>query len=128
MAYTLVYTCPGRREPRRQLCWVGSSLEDVRGFSAKVRRIIGFELDAVQRGMEPADWKPMTSVGLGVREIRIHVAGEHRVLYLTRFDEAVYVLHAFEKKSQRTAKKDLALAEARYRLALHRHLRRKEES
>lgn len=61
----------------------------------------------------PSDWKPMADVGGGVVEIRIHSRLEHRILYIAKFEEAVYVLHAFEKKSRRTAKADLDLARAR---------------
>jgi phage-related protein len=70
----------------------------MRDFPADARRQAGFELDAVQRGMDASDWKPMTSVGNGVREIRIHVLGEWRVIYVARLADAIYVLHAFQKK------------------------------
>ena len=127
MTYKFVYNKQEPPEVERRICWMGSSLADIRKFSATVRRAIGFELDAVQRGMDPADWKPMPSVGLGVREIRIHVSGEHRVLYLSRLGNVVYVLHAFEKKSQRTGREDLAVARNHYRNALRRHFSRKDE-
>jgi len=69
----------------------------------------------VQRGLEPNDWRPMPAVGLGVREIRVHTRLEHRVLYLAKFDEAIYVVHAFQKRSQRTPKRDVTLARERLR-------------
>lgn len=76
----------------------------------------GFQLDRVERGLEPADWKPMPSVGAGVREIRIREeSGAYRVLYVAKFEEAVYVLHCFQKKTQATPKRDIDLAEKRYR-------------
>ena len=99
----------------KRLEFVGSSLEDLRAFPAEARRGAGFELDAVQRGLEPSDWKPMNEVGAGVREIRIHVLGEWRVLYAAKFAEAIYVLHAFQKKTQKTRREDIALARRRYR-------------
>jgi phage-related protein len=99
----------------KQLRFVGSSLDDLRDFPAEVRRQAGFELYAVQRGLEPEDWKPMPDVGPGVREIRIHVLGEWRVLYVARFIDAVYVIHAFQKKTQKTPRKDIELARQRYR-------------
>ena len=72
----------------------------------------------VQVGREPDDWKPMSAVGLGAREIRVRdAAGAFRVLYVARFADAVYVLHAFQKKSEKTAREDLALAQKRYREA-----------
>lgn len=89
---------------------MGTSLVKLRGFPAAVRRQAGHELFLVQRGLEPADWKPMRSVGPGVIEIRIHVGGEYRVLYVAKFEEAVYVLHTFEKKTQQTRKADIDLA------------------
>ena len=79
------------------------------------RRRSGFELRVVQSGKEPSDWKPMPIVGLGVRELRIRTGDEFRIMYVAKFAEAVYVLHAFEKKTQRTAKEDISLASARFR-------------
>jgi phage-related protein len=99
----------------KSLRFIGSSLDDMRDFPADARRQAGFELDAVQRGLEPSDWKPMTSVGMGVREIRIHVLGEWRVIYVAKIADAIYVLHAFQKKTQRTRREDIELARRRYR-------------
>jgi phage-related protein len=79
----------------------------------------------VQRGLEPNDWKPMPSVGPGVQEIRIHTGAEHRVFYIAKFAEAVYVLHAFEKRRRPTSKDDLDLARHRLRLLLHQRARGK---
>lgn len=98
----------------KPLEFVGSSLDDLREFPADARRAAGFELDAVQRGLEPSDWKPFNEVGAGVREIRIHVLGEWRVLYVAKLVKAVYVLHAFQKKTKKTRKEDIALARQRY--------------
>lgn len=76
----------------------------------------GFQLDRVQRGLEPFDWKPMASIGPGVREIRVRDAtGAFRVIYLASFADAVYVLHCFQKKSQRTPQDDIAIARRRLR-------------
>lgn len=95
--------------------WIGASFEDLLDFPPEARRIAGYELRRVQRGEMPTDWKPMTSVGSGVGEIRVHTALEHRVLFVAKFEEAVYVLHAFEKKSRKTRDADLALARERLR-------------
>ena len=84
---------------------------------------LGFELWEVQQGKEPSDSKPMPSVGLGVKEIRVHVDGAYRVIYIARFSEAVYVLHAFEKKSRKTAKADLDLARDRFRALVRERTR-----
>lgn len=81
-----------------------------------------YQLRRVQGGMPPTDWKPMSSIGPGVAEIRIHARLEHRVVYLAKFAEAVYVLHAFGKRSQGTRRADLAIA--RSRLAEVHELRR----
>lgn len=75
----------------------------------------GFELWEVQQGKDPADYKPMPSVGIGVREIRIRADGAFRVIYVARFSEAVYVLHAFQKKAEKTPKPDIDLARDRFR-------------
>lgn len=97
----------------KEICWAGSSYKDLCSFPVAARHEAGYELYLVQSGLEPADWKPMSSIGAGVREIRLHQGGEHRVLYVAKFEEAVYVLHAFEKKTQRTPKRDLNLAKTR---------------
>jgi phage-related protein len=97
----------------KPLRFVGSSLDDLRDFPAEARRVVGFELHAVQAGLDPSDWKPMPSVGAGVREVRVHVLGEWRVVYVAKLAEAVFVLHAFRKKTQKTSQKDLELARQR---------------
>ena len=94
--------------------WVGSSLADTRAFPTEARQRAGYEVYLVQQGQEPSDWKPMPAVGPGVREIRIHCEGEYRVFYVASFTEGVYVLHSFEKKTQRTRKADIALGRTRY--------------
>ena len=100
--------------------WVGSSLEDLRNFPDDARRLAGYELRRVQSGLMPSDWKPMRSVGPGVYEIRIRTGRAHRVFYIAKHEEAIYVLHAFEKKTQRTREADLELG--RKRLAeVNRH-------
>lgn len=99
----------------KPITWLGDSLEQVRAFPDEARREAGFELGEVQKGLDPSDWKPMAVVGAGVKEIRIRTENEYRVLYVAKFAEAVYVLHAFGKKTQQTSKKDIELASQRYR-------------
>ena len=99
----------------KTLRFIGSSLDDLKDFPAEARRDAGFELDAIQRGLMPSDFKPMLNIGPGAYEIRIHVLGEWRVIYVARFEGAVYVLHAFQKKTQRTRKEDIELATRRYK-------------
>lgn len=94
----------------------GSALDDLRAFPAVARREAGHQIDRVQRGRDPDDWRPMSTVGPGVRAIRIRVgAGAFRVIYTAKFPDAVYVLHCFQKKTQKTSKADIDLAASRYR-------------
>jgi phage-related protein len=92
----------------------GDSLDRLRGFPPDARRAAGHELYQVQRGRDPGDWKPLPTIGAGVREIRIREAsGAYRVIYIATLPDTIHVLHAFQKKSQRTARRDLELAKAR---------------
>ncbi|MBP2548357.1 phage-related protein [Neorhizobium galegae] len=94
--------------------WLGSSRADVRAFPEEARLEAGWQLELVQRGDDPDDWKPMQTVGPGVKEIRIREpSGAFRILYLAALEDRVLVLHAFQKKSQATSKKDLDLATQR---------------
>ena len=98
------------------LKFCGSSLDDLRNFPEDARREAGYQLDQVQNGRDPDDWKSMPPVGSGVREIRIREAdGAFRVIYLAKLQDAVYVLHCFQKKTQKTAAGDRELATARYK-------------
>lgn len=91
-------------------------MHDLKDFPLPARREAGYQIDQVQHGLEPDDWKPMPTIGQGVREIRIRDnAGAFRIVYLAKFAEAVYVLHCFQKKTQKTSQTDLNLAEGRYR-------------
>lgn len=94
----------------------GSSLDDLRAFPLAEKRDAGHQLDQVQNGQDPDDWKPMNTVGQGVKEIRIRDAtGAFRIIYVAKFSDAVFVLHCFQKKTQKTGKTDLDLAAKRYR-------------
>ncbi len=99
----------------KPLYFVGSALEDLRAFPRAQRREAGYQLDRVQFGLEPSDWKPMSNVGRGVREIRMHHEGQYRLIYVAKFDDAVYILHAFRKKTQKTRKQDIEIARRRFR-------------
>lgn len=91
--------------------WLGSSRADVRAFPDDARIHAGWQLELVQRGLEPDDWKPMPTIGAGVREIRIREAsGAFRIVYLATLEDRVLVLHAFQKKTQATPKRDIELA------------------
>ena len=94
----------------------GSSLDDLRSFPASAMREAGYQIDRIQNGLLPDDFKPMTSMGSAVAEIRIwDEAGTFRVIYVAKFENAVYVLHCFQKKTQKTSKKDIDLAAKRYK-------------
>ncbi len=95
--------------------FLGDTLEVIRTFPPLVRREAGFQIDLVQNGQDPDDWKPLKIIGSGVREIRIRdISGAYRVIYVASMADAVYVLHAFQKKTQATAKRDIELASRRY--------------
>ena len=96
--------------------FVGDPLARLRSFPASARRSAGYQLDRVQRGLEPDDWKSIKAIGRGVRELRIRdYSGTFRVIYLATLANRVVVLHAFVKKTQRTTKHDIALAAKRFR-------------
>lgn len=98
----------------KDIVWCGDSLERLKAFSDTARREAGHELSSIQMGEEPSDWKPMKSIGQGVNEIRIHdESGAFRVIYIAKFEDAVYVLHAFQKKTRKTEKQDIELARKR---------------
>lgn len=100
----------------KEIRWVGSSYDDLLAFPKGPRKEAGFQLGKVQAGLEPTDWKPFDEVGAGTREVRISDAtGIFRVMYVAKFEEAVYVLHCFQKKTQATSKQDKDIATARYR-------------
>jgi phage-related protein len=99
----------------KDIVFAGSSLAAIRRFPQNVKREAGYQLDKVQHNEESDDWKPMTTIATGVREIRIYDAdGVFRVIYIANFEEAVYVLHAFQKKTQKTSRQDLEAAKRAY--------------
>ncbi len=102
--------------PVKPVTFQGDALERLRDFPDEARREAGHELYQVQKGLDPSDWKPMPTIGAGVREIRIRDAsGAYRVIYIATYADAIHVLHAFEKKTQKTARRDLELAMTRLR-------------
>ena len=100
----------------KQVIWMGSSKEDLRAFPGEARREVGYQLEHVQEGMNPDDWKPMSAVGAGVREIRVRESsGAFRCICLATRPEGIYVLHCFQKKTQKTSQQDLDLAQRRFK-------------
>ena len=99
----------------KKIQFLGDSLKSLREFPEYAKHDVGYQLDKVQRGEQPDDFKPMPTIGKGVEEIRVRDdSGIYRVIYTARLADTVYVLHAFQKKTQTTAKRDIALASKRY--------------
>ncbi len=97
-----------------------SAYDDLLAFPKDARKEAGFQLGKVQAGLDPADWKPFDEIGAGTREIRIReTRGIYRVMYVAKFEEAIYVLHCFQKKTRVTSKQDKAIAAARYRAVVN---------
>jgi phage-related protein len=97
----------------KKIYWIGSAREDLVNFPKEARRKAGFQLRAIQRGLKPTDFKPMPTIGKGAEEIRIWTGDAYRIFYVARFEEAVYVLHAFQKKTQKTSKQDIDIGQRR---------------
>jgi phage-related protein len=101
----------------KPLEFLGSSRDDLAAMPAGVRHDIGLELMRVQFGGQPTDFKPLSTVGAGAYEIRVRESsGAYRTIYVAKFESAVYVLHAFQKKAQQTARTDIELAKVRYKM------------
>jgi len=103
----------------KKIAFIGNSLKDLRAFPESARGDAGYALREAQKGNEPIDWKPMASIGTGVKEIRVKdKQGIFRVVYVVKYLDRVNVLHAFQKKTEKTAKKDLELAKQRLKIVL----------
>ncbi len=98
----------------KKLVFWGSTRRRLKEFPEEARREAGHQLRNVQNGHDPDDWRPMVAICPGSREIRIHRPHEHRVIYIAQFPEAIYVLHVFEKKTQRTTQKDIDITRTVY--------------
>ncbi|WP_119841341.1 type II toxin-antitoxin system RelE/ParE family toxin [Salinibacter ruber] len=102
----------------QNLAFVGSSRGDLCAFSEDVRREAGYQLDKVQRGEQPTDFKPMKTIGSGTYELRIKEYGnEYRIFYVAKFGDSIYVLHAFKKTSRKTPERHLNISRRRYKIA-----------
>lgn len=98
----------------KDVVFVASSLKDLRAFPLDARRAVGFQLDILQQGEEPFDWRPMKTVGQGVNETRVtEASGVFRVFYVVNRPEAIYVLHAIQKTTRKTETRDIELARVR---------------
>jgi phage-related protein len=103
-------------EQEKEIRWMGTAYQDILKFPVETRKEAGFQLGKVQAGLDPDNWKPFDEVGSGTKEIRIReTTGIYRVMYVAKFEEAIYVLHCFQKKTEATTRNDKDVAEARYR-------------
>ena len=103
-------------------------MNDIRAFPEDAKKYAGHYLHLVQQGLEPPDWKPMAIVGPGVYEIRIRTRIEHRIFYLAKFSEGIFVLHAFQKTTKKTPKSDIDLSRRRLKqVILKRRARNQQE-
>jgi phage-related protein len=101
----------------KEIYWVGSSYKDLLEFPEQAKHDVGYQLHRVQNGLDPEDWKPFKTVGIGVQEIRIRDNNNaFRVMYIAKFSEKIYVLHSFQKKTQ----KDINIAKTRYKAIVRR--------
>ncbi|MBL3591837.1 MAG: type II toxin-antitoxin system RelE/ParE family toxin [gamma proteobacterium endosymbiont of Lamellibrachia anaximandri] len=99
----------------KAIYWVGSSYKDLLSFPVEAKQDAGYQLHRIQNGLNPEDWKPFQSIGAGVKEIRISDGGNSfRIMYVAKFAGKIYVLHSFQKKTQKTRSKDIELAKSRY--------------
>jgi phage-related protein len=111
------------------IAWEGNSREVIRGFPEDIRAELGIDLQLLQWGDEPKSYKPMPSIGKGVFELRQQDERSwYRVIYLSRIEGVIYVLHCFEKKSTKTPRKDVSLARTRYRVVQQRLAAQKKEA
>ncbi len=99
----------------------GDSLKVIRSFPENARRRMGYEIDRVQNELDPLNWKPFPQIGSGVKEIRVQVGLQYRIIYVTKFSDKVHVLHAFQKKTQKTSKMDIRLAKTKLLEVARRH-------
>ena len=99
----------------KQIEFHGTSRKEIKKFPEQAKKEAGYQLMRIQHGLEPSDWKSMRNIGQGVREIRIHTKDQYRIIYVARFKDAIHVLHAFQKKTQKTQAKDIEIARKRYK-------------
>ena len=103
----------------KPIYWIGSSYKDLLNFPAEAKQDTGYQLHRIQNGLNPEDWKPFQSIGVGVKEVRLSDSGNaYRIMYIEKFAEKIYVLHSLQKKTQKTRSKDIELAKTRYNAIL----------
>ena len=103
----------------KNIIFIGQSKNIIKSFPQAAKRNTGYQLDKIQNGKEPSDWKPVNTIGTGVREIRIKdKEGIYRVIYISKFKQSIYVLHAFKKKARKTSKHDIDVVKTAYKIML----------
>ena len=108
----------------KKIVFIGNALDNIKNFAPEAKREAGHQLDRIQRGKEPLDWKPMHSIASGVREIRFRDRnGIYRVIYIAKHEKVVYVLHAFQKKTQKTSRLDIEIAKQAFKKILEERKR-----
>lgn len=105
----------------RSVIFEGDSLAMIRKFPDEARHRSGYEIDRVQRDLEPENWRPFPSIGQGVREIQIQMGRQYRIIYTVKIADQVHILHAFQKKTQKTRKSDIELAKSRLKAIINRN-------
>ena len=108
--------------------WIGPARDELRDFPDDARLEAGFAIWAVQQGETPPDSKPMSIIGQGVQEIRIRTTDAYRIFYVAKFPEAIYILHAFQKKTQKTARSNIELGQQRYKLLIEARQQEKDRN
>lgn len=119
IALTEIYVITDNRNRIKPIRWLGNSKQTIKEFPDVEKRIAGKQLLRVQKNLMPNDWKPMGTIGPGVVEIRIRAAGEYRVIYVSKFSDAIYVLSAFQKKTQKTPRSEILRAKNEYKKIKH---------
>lgn len=104
----------------KEIYWVGTSYKDLIKFPDEAKKAAGYQLHRIQNGFDPENWKPFKTVGAGVKEIRITEDNNaFRIMYVVKFLDKIYVLHSFQKKTQKTRLHDINIAKARYATITH---------
>lgn len=106
-------------DKEKPIYWVGSSYKDLLSFPVEAKQDAGYQLHRVQNGLNPEDWKPFQTIGAGVKEIRINDGGDtFRIMYIAKLAKKIYVLHSFQKKTQKTRTNDIEIAKVRFKAIL----------
>lgn len=120
LSLTKLYEFTDNRKRGKPIVWLGNTLVSVQHFPSDIRDLVGKQLRLVQCGELPTDWKPMSTIGPGTVELRVHLSGEYRVIYVSKFPEAIYILNAFLKKTEKTPRLEIIRARRAYAEIKHK--------